>query len=278
MLDVARCDPALLQLPDAVVTELLARSAGLHSRDVMIVGAHCRDILRSALGQESGLRTTEDIDFGLALANWGAYDELTKKLELTGDTGVRYTVARVPTDLLPFGEVERPAGTVTPPARREPMSVWGFAEVFEASYPLHLPGAGTIRIPTIAGYTALKLAAWLDRSAYGKYKDASDIAAALYWYSELPEISARLYDTDHGMDLLVEEEADYPVATSRVLGQDIAVLIGDSRLSELAARWPGPRVDSLYAEMTVTNAPGWPRALRRRQEFVRAMERGLGVA
>jgi len=227
MLDPAKCDPALLLLPDAVVTGLLRQTSSLRAQDIMIVGAHCRDILRSASGQDSGLRTTEDVDFGLALADWAAYDELTRGLEPAGNTGIRYQIADVPTDLMPFGDLENPSGTVTP-ARREPISVWGFSEIFHASRPLPLPNAGTIRIPTIAGYAALKLVAWLDRSAWGTYKDASDIAAS-------------------------------------------------TRLSELAARWPGPRADSLYAEMNVTNTFLWPRAPEDRQRRVQAMERGLGI-
>jgi hypothetical protein len=147
----------------------------------MIVGAHCRDILRGASGPDSGLRTTEDVDFGLTLADWAAFDELTKELEPAGNTGIRYQVADVPTDLIPFGDLEDPSGTVRP-ARREPINVWGFSEVFQTSRPLPLPDAGTIRIPTIAGYAALKLVAWLDRSAWGAYKDASDIATVLHWY------------------------------------------------------------------------------------------------
>jgi predicted nucleotidyltransferase len=138
------------------------------------------------------------------------------------------------------------------------MSVWGFTEVFEASHPLSLPRAGTIRIPAVAGYAALKLAAWLDRSAYGQYKDASDIATVMYWYSESPEVGTLLYETERGQDILVQEESDYPVAAARVLGKDIADVIGSTRLSELAERWPGSREDSLYAGMTVTDAPHWP--------------------
>lgn len=276
MLDPAKCDPALLLLPDAVVTGLLRQTSSLRAQDIMIVGAHCRDILRSASGQDSGLRTTEDVDFGLALADWAAYDALTKELEPAGNTGIRYQVADMPTDLIPFGDLENPSGTVTP-ARREPISVWGFSEIFHASCSLPLPNAGTIRIPTIAGYAALKLVAWLDRSAWGTYKDASDIAAVLHWYSELPEVATRLWDTDHGVDILVEEESVYPVAAARILGQDIADVIGSTRLSELAARWPGPRADSLYAEMNVTNTLLWPRSPEDRQRRVQAMERGLGI-
>ncbi|MEU8607728.1 hypothetical protein AB0C29_06985 [Actinoplanes sp. NPDC048791] len=276
MLDPAKCDPDLLLLPDTVVTRLLRQSSSLQPEDVMIVGAHCRDILRSASGQDSGLRTTEDVDFGLALADWAAFDELTKELEPAGNTGIRYQVADVPTDLIPFGDLEDPSGTIRP-ARREPINVWGFSEVFQTSRPLPLPHAGTIRIPSIAGYAALKLVAWLDRSAWGAYKDASDIATVLHWYSELPEIAARLWDTDHGVDILVEEKSVYPVAAARVLGQDIAEAIGSARLAELAARWPGPRADSLYAEMNMTNTFLWPRAVEDRKLRVQAMERGLGI-
>ncbi|MCM4080862.1 hypothetical protein [Paractinoplanes hotanensis] len=256
---------------------LLAESVGLRAEDVMIVGAHCRDILQSASGQRSGVRTTEDIDFGLALAGWAAYEKLAQILEPTGNTGIRYRVANIPTDLMPFGKVENPVGSVIPPARRDQISVWGFNEVFNASRPLRLPNAGTIRIPTIAGYVALKLAAWLDRSDYGQYKDAADIATALYWYSELHEVDTLLYDTEHGQDILAQEEADYPVAAARVLGQDIAAIIGSTRLSELVARWPGSREDSLLAEMAVSDVPGWPRSPERRRQLVHGMQRGLGI-
>ena len=92
MLDLTKCDPALLQLPDAVVTALLAQSTALRAQNVMIVGAHCRDILRSASGQQSGLRTTEDIDFGLALADWASF---------SGGTSPRSSAAARPSSLKP---------------------------------------------------------------------------------------------------------------------------------------------------------------------------------
>jgi predicted nucleotidyltransferase len=127
VLDLARCNPALLPLIDAVVTEIVAKSARLHVEDVMIVGASCRDILQSALGHAFALRTTDDIDLGLAVANWAAYDELTGQLPMVGHTGIRYQVVGVPADLMPFGAVEDPPGTVTPTARHEPMSVWAIS-------------------------------------------------------------------------------------------------------------------------------------------------------
>lgn len=277
MLDLTKCDPEQLRLLDRVVTELLATSTQLRSDDVMIVGARCRDLLQRALGYRFDLRVTSDIDLGLAVSNWSAYEELTTNLRPVGDTGIRYVVASVPADLMPFGRVEDPPGTVRPTARRETMSVWGFSEVFSAAPPLPLPGGSTVRIPTAPGYAALKLAAWLDRSAYREYKDASDIAAVLSWYAESATVQNRLYDTEHGQDILVQEDVDDQAAAARLLGEDIANVIGDALAGGLAERWPGPRGDRLFNSMTVTNAPGWHRSPDRWRELVRALERGLGL-
>ncbi|AGL14206.1 hypothetical protein L083_0696 [Actinoplanes sp. N902-109] len=241
----------------------------------MVVGACCRDILQSSLGHDFTLRATADVDVGLAVANWAAYDELTDALTTCGNTGIRFQVAGMPADLMPFGPVEDPPGTVSPPARRESMSVWGFAEVFAAASPLPLGDDVVVRIPTTAGYAALKLAAWLDRSAYNEYKDASDIATVMYWYAESSEVDARLYETAHGQDVLVAEDLDSSLGAARLLGEDIAGVIGRDRLSELLKRWPGNKNDLLYQSMSVTNGPGWTASLDRRQALAEAVERGM---
>jgi hypothetical protein len=82
--------PSLLQLVDKVAAELLAKSTQLSSGEVMLVGAHCRDILQGAFGHQFLLRTTSDIDLGLAISNWAAYRELVTALPSTGDTGIRF--------------------------------------------------------------------------------------------------------------------------------------------------------------------------------------------
>jgi len=243
----------------------------------MVVGAGCRDILQSALGHRFALRATADIDLGVAVSNWKAYDDLTVKLPARGHTGIRYSVAGIDTDLMPFGAVEDPTGTVTPADRREPMSVWAFTEVFAAAESLSLPSRTAIRIPTMAGYAALKLAAWLDRSAYGEYKDASDIATVLYWYANSPEVDEYLYETEEGQEVLLAEDLDSWTASAHVLGRHILDVISDSRSCELAGRWPGPGAAHLSRSMTVVNATQWTASLSRRQSLVEAMSRGLGL-
>lgn len=275
MLDPMRCDPALLGLVDVVVSELLTKSTQLRADDMMVVGARCRDIMQSALGHDFSLRATTDIDLGLAVANWPPYEELTKSLPPAGDTGIRYRVANGYADLMPFGPVENPPGTVTPAARKEPMSVWGFAEVFACALPLALPCGTSIRIPTVAGYAALKLAAWLDRSANGEYKDAADIATAMYWYAKSADVETLLYETDHGQAILLQQEYDSVAAATRVLGEDIDDVVGRTRVSDLAERWPGSRKGLLYEHMKVPHATDWPQSLDRRQALVRAMELGM---
>jgi len=235
-----RCDPHLLGLVDAVTAELLAKSSRLQSNDVMVVGAVCRDIMQSTLGHQHVLRATNDLDVALATGDWARYCELISQLIPAGDTGIRFRVAGVKTDIMPFGRVEDPTGTVQPPVRREAMSVWAFQEVFDASLELTLPNSGTIRIPTVPGYVALKMAAWLDRSAIGEDKDASDIAAALYWYTNSAEIEGLLYETDHGHELLSSAEADPGLAAAQLLGEHVAALIGPERLGEMAIRWQVP--------------------------------------
>lgn len=277
MFDLTKADPSLLLLADAVAAEILARSTLLGPSELMLVGAHCRDILQSAYGHRFSLRVTSDIDIGLAMANWTAYDELTTKLPAAGDTGIRFRVAQTTADLLPFGPVEDPPGTVTPTTRREPINVWGFAEVFAGALALELPTAGTIRIPTAAGYAALKLAAWLDRSDYGEYKDAGDIATVVYWYVNSSAVASYVYDTDHGQDLLFQEELDDAAAAARLLGEHIVGVIGPDRLSEIAGRWSASPEDVLIHRMAVTNAPVWPSSADRRQTLLRALERGLGL-
>jgi predicted nucleotidyltransferase len=155
--------------------------------------------------------------------------------------------------------------------------VWGFSETFESAVPLRLPNARTIRIPTLAGYATLKLVAWLDRSAIGEYKDASDIATVVYWYSRSPEIETFAYEASHGRDLLVLEELDLATVASRLLGEEIAGIIGRKRLGEFATRWASSPRDLLYHYMTVTNAPGWTGSEDRRRALIQAMERGMGI-
>ncbi len=280
MLDLTTCDPARLEIIDHVCSKILARADHLQPSDLMVLGAQCRDVLHDALGGHAfPLRATQDLDLAIAIANWEAYREIVTDLPASGGTGIRYKVGEVLTDLVPFGPIEDPTGFVPDPPNRS-LSVWGgFQEVFDRGYHLSLPTVGAIRIPTVAGYTALKLVAWLDRSESGRYKDAPDIAAALYWYiTSPPAAKDRLYGDPphHGFDILDKFEFDEDRALAYLLGEDVAATVGLERLAELAARWPGPpRGEVLAPRMDIDAALStWSPDIGRREELLAALTLG----
>lgn len=240
----------------------------------MVVGAACRDIMHSALGHEFVTTETHDLDLGLALSSWDAFRALAREFSPVGDTGIRYLIADVKVDLMPFGDIEEPRGIVDPPPRREPMSVWAFVEVFADSLPLTLSPSVAIRIPTVAGYAAAKLGAWLDRSEWLQPKDAPDLALILHWYAESPDVHDRLYETPVGNEILLAEAIDVPLSAAHLLGVDVSTTIGPERLVELLKRWPGD-IDLLVRELELRGGPTWPRDPQRRRNLVEALTRGL---
>ncbi|MDR6174094.1 putative nucleotidyltransferase [Nocardioides zeae] len=274
MLDFRSVPADDLALVDHVCAALVGDSPG-RAGHLMIVGAHARDIIHTALGHTSSLRRTDDVDCAIVIDDWKVYDELTAPLQRVGATGIRFDVGGIRTDLMPFGAVEQPAGTVTPAARREPMSVWGFRETFAAAHALALPNAGEVRIPTIAGYSALKLMAWLDRSAHGDYKDAGDLATALLWSLESTDAHERFWNDTTAIEL---SEGDPRPGTARLLGSDVTSLLGPQRATELRERWPGERPYALIPEMKIPGPTPWPNDLARRLEILNAFEAGLGVS
>lgn len=277
MLDFSRCDGAQLSLVRFVI-ERLVRLGPVSSEDTMIVGAACRDILHVALGHGFAIRATQDVDVAVALADWDAFDELTGRLPPVGTNGIRYLVDQVPVDFLPFGEVEDPEGTVTPERRRDTMSVFGMREVFEHSAALPLGDKLSVRIPSPAGYTALKMAAWADRSIHGELRDAQDLGLALFWYAESPVIEDRLYGTEEGNTVLVAADMDVRRAAAGLLGRDVAAEIGRTRADELRTHWGAAPADQLVQVMRGTVLPGQGMSTGRMGELVEALNRGVWPA
>ena len=239
----------------------------------MVVGAVCRDLHHDALGHRFAATATHDLDLALALHSWGAFHALATTFSRIGDTGIRFRIADVTVDLLPFGAIEDPDGAAQPPTRNQTLSVWAFREIFAAALPLSLPTGLTVRLPTVAGYAAAKLGAWLDRSEWLEAKDAADLALVLYWYGESASVQDRLYETEQGNEILVAESTDLQLAASRLLGRDISATIGRARLAELLARWPGD-LQLLLRELGFTGV-AWPRDTERRRALIDALTRGL---
>jgi len=274
LLDVSRVAEAFLDPIARVVEEMRNHAPEIDPDRVMLVGAWCRDTLHAALGHDFGTSATRDVDLALALSGWEIYEQLSEAFPSTGDSGVGFKIAELVVDLLPFGELEDPRGSIVPPMRGDSISVWAFTEIFQDSLPLALSQSLAIRCPTVPGYTAAKLAAWLDRSKRGEVKDANDLALTAYWYAESTHVEGRLYDTLGGQQILLAEETNVPRAAARLLGRDVSALLGPERATELIQRWPGDP-DMLVRNFILSTGPKLLLQEDRRREVVDALTRGL---
>lgn len=113
------------------------------------------------------------------------------------------------------------------------MNVAGFQEAYVARQTVELSNGIKIAIPSIPGFVALKLHAWLDRHPWGKFKDAKDIALVLAWYESDDEY---LYDEfDANWDDEIAGETDLMAAA--VLGGQVRRVLGTEAAQFLAERF-----------------------------------------
>ncbi|MGW5436347.1 hypothetical protein [Nocardia asteroides] len=242
MFDPQRISPPSLDLIDRVISALISES-GISDSSIMLIGAHSRDILHASFGRTCPLRSTSDVDIGVAVDGDPEYRRIVSAFPRSGSTEIRYSIADVSVDVVPFGDIENPAGTTVLRGQRNSLDVFGFREVFTHSQQLRLPSANQVRVPSPAGYTALKLKAWCDRSINGEYKDAADLATACGWYQEDLDIRASLYT--QRTDLLIRAEIDTDVASLYLLGEEISAVLGDTRTAELTTAWAATNRDLL---------------------------------
>ena len=244
MINYANCNPRLLDQLDSIVS-CLKREAGIAPGQLMVIGAAARDIIHSALGHKSELRHSNDSDLGIALENWEAFSSIDNAFSRTGNTGIRYLIAHTPVDIMPFGPIEKPKGYSLPSNRKEPVSVFGFEDVFHQAGHLHLPSGLSVRIPTPSGYALLKLRAWIDRSPTGIYKDSSDLATVAYWYRTSQIIEDQLWN-DAALSepsLLSEHGFSVDFASLLLLNRDIRALLTSESWNDLKARWNRSNLD-----------------------------------
>lgn len=98
---------------------------------VMLIGAKCRDIHQLRYRDTLPARTTEDVDLALAVDGWKPFETLRELFPSKSNAWQKLTIGSLPVDVVPFGTVERPPGTVASGKGWE-MNVAGFQEVFDA--------------------------------------------------------------------------------------------------------------------------------------------------
>lgn len=263
------------QVLDAVreVVQNLEQDTGIPTTDVMVLGAHARDIIHSGLGHTTPCRSTDDVDLALALSGWADYTPVTQAYERTGNSDMRYRVHGVPVDFMPFGpHLEDPPGTVTPPPRKEGWTVAGFQDVFRHAQAVEIsPQGSTAWVPSPAGYTALKLRSWADRAANGDTKDAQDLALACHWYAEAQTVHDELWETDRGQKLLVNHGFNAELAAVGLLSLEVAAIFSYAVREELAADLRVANSNPLVREFTTSPQRFNPAEIPHRQALVAAL-------
>lgn len=274
MLSFEGIDVRQLDLARVVVEEIL-ELGDIDPDEIMVVGASCRDALHAGLGHDFPLRATTDVDVAIALPAWAPYEALVQQLRPAGNNGIRYLVRDIKVDLMPFGEVEDPVGSVLPLRRDEQMDVFAFSEVFDGSLTLPLGSELSVRVPDPAGYCALKMSAWGNRCLANDFRDGADLAVVTYWYLESAVVEDRLYATEEGIAILQATDMDRLLAAAELLGRDVAAKIGPERTRELEVRWSDLVRRRLVGELGHRSIPRWTADLRRREAVIERLCVGL---
>jgi predicted nucleotidyltransferase len=204
----------------------------------MLIGAEARNLIHERLGHTFTYSATQDIDISFAMPDWPSYKRLTDGLRPVNDSGIAFAVAGHHVDIIPFGAVESSSGILIPPWREnDPIDVFAMSAVYEAADTLSISGREVLRIPTVPGYAALKIKAWIDRSApaRGVYKDGADLGLVLFWCENDADAQGRLWEEDS--DALKAHEYDIAVASARILGRDIRALLGEAPADLLMSLW-----------------------------------------
>lgn len=197
-----------------------------------IVGATARDIILEYVYQAGIRRATDDIDFGVAVQSWEQYEKLksafitTKKFRSDSKMEQRLWQGRgineMKIDLVPYGGIESPAGTVTFPPTEFEMNTKGFAEAYQNSLKLEINETTQIRIVSLPGLVILKFVAYDDRP-FERQTDLQDIWFVMKNYLDAGNDDRLYADTD----LLNDENFNFRTVGSRLLGRDLAYLLNN---------------------------------------------------
>ena len=192
-----------------------------------VAGATARDtILEQGYLIQVG-RKSQDVDLAVIVENWDVYTQLKRELISTGqfvdDPKAFYRLqfkSILPVDLIPFGTIESPAGSITwPPDYSMKMNVIGFEDAWKYTLIVRIQPTVTVRFASLPGLAILKLIAWSDWRYQVPQKDAADLALLLRKYAEAGN-EDRLYQ--EYSDLLRQEGSDLELASAWLLGRDMS--------------------------------------------------------
>ncbi len=217
--------------------ETIAEVAESLSVPFFVVGARARDIILSQGHAIETGRATQDIDLGVQVSDWDAYEQLRDALIATGKFESDKKQAQrliynelFPIDIIPFGGIADPDDCLSwPPEHDSTMSTLGFKEAYHTSITIRIRArpALDIQFVSLPGLALLKILSWND-NRLRRRRDANDLLLLMRTYLDAGN-QERLFKEE--IDL-VGEDFDYVRAGSRLLGRDIAkILRPESKLA-----------------------------------------------
>ena len=231
----------------------------------MMVGATARIIMMEHVWGMAPGRGTRDVDFAVLVPRWEDFDRLKEILqESYGYTASQEVIHRLTSashedgmetvDLIPFGEIESPTGSISwPPGFAQVMCVTGYREALENAESVAMTHGGpTIKVASLAGMAILKLLAWRDREKTANLsKDALDLKSLLEEYEFA--CGDRIFD-EVPTDQQILFEFDPKLSGAWLLGKD-AARIAESRTSdEISSILSGQALERLVSTMMLTTA------------------------
>ncbi|GEM_PF-557802 len=211
----------------------------------LLTGAMAREILLvHGYGLPPG-RATRDVDFGLQVPDWARFQALKTILfaaqEFQPDPNIPhriYSVAetlglRMPVDLVPFGGIETPKGTLAwPPDGAFVMDVRGFEVAFSHGVQVAIKPGLEVLLPNPASMTVMKTLAWKDRGKVTQGRDAIDLVELLLRAEDIIGLQV-LYD-DH-LEIVEASGGDPQLAAAHILGIEARLAAGGSMAQEIAS-------------------------------------------
>ena len=234
-LDLKRpLDPGLDRLLRDLDDQLKSRSI-----PYLLTGAMAREILLYYGHGCAPGRATTDVDFGVTVPSWEAYEALRQGLTDSGrfrpdpmeTQRVFYldpeTDLEMKVDLVPFGPIAGIDGALAwPPDGSHVMRVLGYSQALATAIHLRLDGTRWVPLASASGIAIMKLVAWADRGEARLGRDAVDFLEIMRQHSFVLTDKELYDDFPEAME---RYEFRVEPAAAWILGKQVAGLM-DERL------------------------------------------------
>ncbi|MFQ5632331.1 MAG: nucleotidyl transferase AbiEii/AbiGii toxin family protein, partial [bacterium] len=183
----------------------------------------------------SSTRTTGDWDFGVKVNSWDEFNKLRLALLQGPNTMFKPSkilqrlihASGIPIDLVPFGELARPDGTILWPDDEIEMTVLGFNEAFAHADWIELDKEVEIPVVSIPALVVLKFFSFADRKRIDDLRDIEFILKNYLQYENENRIFEELAKELSNATMKYEQAGPF------LLGKDAGDMCSPQTLSQL---------------------------------------------